>query len=267
MATTKTGLIKPLLAMLGLVGLWLVPMFARADNVVQGFSSAKTLQPGLVVALDKNSSNTVLAAPYSDPTRIYGVVVDPSDAPFTLNNSNARTYVATSGIYQVLVSTSNGAIKAGDYLSMSKNDGIAAKATNVQPTVLGQAETAFDGRSGVITTNGNTSIGRIYININVGQNPLANSSPAVPLFLKKAADSLANKPVSVVRIYTGLVIFVIATVAAVTVLWSGVRNGLVSLGRNPLSRQTIFSGMYKVILTGLAIFIIGLAGVYLLLKI
>jgi hypothetical protein len=42
---------------------------------------------------------------------------------------------------------------------------------------------------------------------------------------------------------------------------------LISLGRNPLSRHSIFIGMYKVVFTGLGVFIIGLAGVYLLLKI
>ncbi|HEX4774835.1 MAG TPA: hypothetical protein VH234_04940, partial [Candidatus Saccharimonadales bacterium] len=64
-----------------------------------------------------------------------------------------------------------------------------------------------------------------------------------------------------------LIIFLVTAAAAVTILWSGVRSGLISLGRNPLSRHTILSGMYKVIFTGLGIFILGLAGVYLLLKV
>jgi hypothetical protein len=51
------------------------------------------------------------------------------------------------------------------------------------------------------------------------------------------------------------------------VLWSGVRGSLIALGRNPLSRKAIFSGMYKVVITGIGIFILGLAGVYLLLRV
>jgi hypothetical protein len=62
-------------------------------------------------------------------------------------------------------------------------------------------------------------------------------------------------------------IFLVSIVATIVILWSGVRSSLISLGRNPLSRHAIFSGMYKVILTGLGVFIIGLAGVYLLIKI
>ena len=267
MKITKTGRKNWIIVLVSLAWLGFVPPAVYADNVVQGFASNQTLQPGLVVALDKNASRTVLAMPPGDTSRIYGVVVDPSDAPLTLNSDNSQAFVATSGIYRVLVSTSNGAIKAGDYISISNLSGIAAKATNVQSTVLGQAETAFDGHSGAITSNGNSAIGRIYVNINVGQNPLANNFPAIPTFLKRLANSLANKPVSVVRIYTALVIFLVAAIAAITILWSGIRSSLVSLGRNPLSRQTIFSAMYKVIFTGVGVFIIGLAGVYLLLKV
>ncbi|MGH7157023.1 MAG: hypothetical protein ACREGG_02845 [Candidatus Saccharimonadales bacterium] len=265
MASTKIGLKTTLLAMLSFLGLLLVPVVVKADGTVTSFSSAQTLQPGIIVALDKNSDKTVTTAPANDTTKIYGVVVDPSDAPFTLNNQG-QTFVATSGIYQVLVSTSNGAIKAGDYISMSPNNGIGAKADNLQAQVLGQAETSFDGKSNVITNSGSAAIGRVYVNINIQNNPIAGDT-AVPVFLKKIANSLANKPVSVVRIYVALVFFLIASVSAVTILWSGIRGSLISLGRNPLSRHTIFSGMYKVIFTGVGIFILGLAGVYLLLKV
>src|SRR5579864_2584511 len=151
MKITKTGCKNWILVLVSLVWLGFLPLMVYADNVVQVFSISQTFQPGLVVALDKNDYKTVLAMPPGDTGRIYGVVVDPSDAPLTLNSTNSQTFVATSGIYRVLVSTSNGAIKAGDYISMSNLNGIAAKATNVQSTVLGQAETGFDGHSGIIT--------------------------------------------------------------------------------------------------------------------
>jgi hypothetical protein len=68
-------------------------------------------------------------------------------------------------------------------------------------------------------------------------------------------------------VYTALIIFMVSLIAAIVILWSGVRSSLISLGRNPLSRHAIFSGMYKVVFTGLGVFLIGLAGVYLLLKV
>jgi hypothetical protein len=254
-------------ALLAILAVVIAPAAVWADNVVNGFASQETLQPGIVVQLDSSASKTVKTAPSSDTSKIYGVVVDPSDAPFTLNSQNAQVFVATSGIYRVFVSTVNGAIKPGDYISMSNLNGIGAKATAIQSTIVGQAQSTFDGSKDVITTNGGAAIGRIYVSVGVAKNPLANNDPAIPYFLKKLAVSLANKPVPVVRIYTALLVFALAAVAAITILWSGVRSGLISLGRNPLSRHAILGGMYKVIFTGLGVFAIGLAGVYLLLKI
>jgi hypothetical protein len=45
-----------------------------------------------------------------------------------------------------------------------------------------------------------------------------------------------------------------------------VRSSMIALGRNPLSRKSILRGMFQVIITSIIIFICGLFGVYLLLK-
>ena len=195
------------------------------------------------------------------------MVVAPTDAAITLVGNNTKVFVATTGTYQVLVSTSNGSIKSGDYISMSNIDGIAAKASNTEPVILGKATSAFDGKAGVVTTSGKSAIGRVYVNINVQKNPLANTDPTLPYFLRRVANSIANKSVPVIRVYTALLIFLISILASVAILLGGVRGSQISLGRNPLSKKVIFSGMYKVVFTGLGIFLIGLAGVYLLLKV
>jgi len=49
-------------------------------------------------------------------------------------------------------------------------------------------------------------------------------------------------------------------------LYSGIRNALIAIGRNPLSKKSIFRGLLEIILTGFIILIIGLFAVYLLLK-
>jgi hypothetical protein len=150
---------------------------------------------------------------------------------------------------------------------MSGIDGIAAKAIPSQPLILGKAAGSFDGSANVITTNNNKAIGRVFVSIGVQKNPLSIIDPTLPSFLRKIADGLANKSVPVIRVYTAMLIFLISILASLTILWSGVRSSLISLGRNPLSRKSIFSGMYKTIFTGLGVFIIGMAGVYLLVKV
>lgn len=249
---------------LGLLTFILLPGAVWADEVVQSFASSQTLQPGLIVALDKAQTRAVKPAVYGQEDQIYGVVVDPSDAPLTLNSQNGQVFVTTSGTYNVLVSTANGAIKQGDYISLAPTSGIGAKAKSGQSTVLGRAEGSFDGSSGVITTGGGAAIGRLPVAIAIQANPL--NSNTVPAFIKRAADGVADQPVSAVRIYAALAILLAAVAAGVSILWSGIKSSLVSLGRNPLSKRTILGGLYRVIFTGLGVFILGLAGVYLVLK-
>jgi hypothetical protein len=243
------------------------PRKAAADNIVQGFQSAQTLQPGLIVALDNSSTKSVKTLSGGDADHIFGVVVDPTDAPFTLNGQNNPVFVATSGNFQVLVSSIGGVIKPGDFLTISNLSGIAQKATSTQSRILGQAVSGFDGKTNVITNNGKITIGRVFVQINIQNNPLANNAVLVPSFLRKASNAVAGKSVPAIRIYAALGVFIFSAIVAILVLWSGVRGSLIALGRNPLSRKAIFSGMYKVVFTGAGIFILGLAGVYLLLKI
>jgi hypothetical protein len=240
---------------------------AYADNVVEGYTAAQPVEPGMVVAIDKAAARSVKPAPADDSNLIYGVAVDPSDAPITLVGQNSKVFVATTGSYQVLVTATAGPIKPGDYISMSNINGIAGKAQPGQPVIIGKAQSSFNGSDNVVSSSGDTKIGRVYVSIGVAKNPLANSDPTLPYFLRKVANSVANKSVPVIRVYTAMMIFLVSIVAAIVILWSGVRSSLISLGRNPLSRHAIFSGMYKVVITGLGVFIIGLAGVYLLLKV
>lgn len=261
------------------LGLWLVAGLlclliislhsstAKADNIIQGYSSKDTLQPGILVALDKTTAKSVKILPGGDSDHIFGVVIDPSDAPFTLNGDDSKVFVATSGNFQVLVSTIGGTIKSGDFVTASNLSGIAQKADSAEPRILGQAVSGFDGSANVITTNNKAKIGRIFVQINPQNNPLANNAVLVPSFLRKASVAVAGKSVPAIRIYAALGVFVFSAIVAILVLWSGVRGSLIALGRNPLSRKAIFNGMYKVVFTGIGIFILGLAGVYLLLRI
>lgn len=71
---------------------------------------------------------------------------------------------------------------------------------------------------------------------------------------------------SPIRIYLGVGIAVVSLIAAIAVLYAGIRNGVISIGRNPMSRKSIFRALIEVILTSALILIIGLFAVYLLLK-
>lgn len=239
-----------------------------ADTIVRAFNSTESLQPGWVVALNKQESNTVDVAPADNPSRIYGVVIDPSRAPVTLQSQQGlKVFVATSGSYPVLVTTENGPINPGDYISMSSTNGIAARATAGQPYVLGQALEKFDGGNNVITAgDAGEAIGRVTTSITPGRNPLTQNQVAVPEPLRRAGEAIAGKNVTALRIYAALAVFVATAVIVASILWVGVRSGMISIGRNPLSKHSIIQGLVQVIIVAVLVFTAGIFAVYLLLR-
>jgi hypothetical protein len=241
---------------------------ARADNIVQGYKSKGDVQTGFLVALVKNTSDTVEAVPSNDSGRIFGVIVDPSQAPLTLNRQiDSQVFVATTGNYPVFVSTERGEIRLGDYLSISSTAGIAANVTGSQKSIIGQALENFDGKKGVITKVGNFAVGKIMVNIDPRKNPIATNDVFVPGFLKTVGQAVAGKPVSAQRIYLSLIFLTAAVALATTLLWASVRGGMIAMGRNPLNRAHILNSMFKVVSAAVMVFLIGLFGVYLLLRI
>jgi hypothetical protein len=242
--------------------------FASADNVVAGYKSKGDLQAGFLVALVKGTQDTVEAVPPDASDRIYGVVIDPSEAPLTLNRQvDGQVFVATTGNYPVLVATERGKIRAGDYLSISSNKGIAAIASGSQKAIIGQALETFDGKKNVITSIGSVAIGKVLVNIDPRRNPISTNDVFVPGFLRTVGQAVAGKPVTAQRIYLSLIFLIAAVSLATTLLWASVRGGMIAMGRNPLNRGHILNSMFKVVTAAVMIFLIGLFGVYLLLRI
>jgi hypothetical protein len=252
------------------------PLQAQDAGIIQGYGSDEQLQRGMIVQLKKSDTSKVEPNSLKSIDQMHGVVVDANDAPFTISNEGAKVFVAQSGRYDVLVTDQNGPISPGDYITISALNGIGMKAGTKEPVVIGRALDGFDGKQGVISTSevrdtaGTTktvNLGRVGTDITVNRNPnLKAEEPNVPEVLRKAAESIAGKQVNPARIYISVVIFLVSAVIAGSLLYSGVRNGIISLGRNPLSRKSVIRGMLQVVLVGLIIFFAGLFGVYLLLK-
>lgn len=248
-----------------------------AQSVTQGYGADEVLQRGMVVRLKVDDTTKVVAVSQNEADKMHGVVVDANDAPVTLSSEGQKVFVATNGRFDLLVSDQNGPINTGDYIAMSAINGIGMRAGDKEPVVIGKALASFDGEKGTISTaeikdsSGNAQkidIARISADISVSRNPnLRGTEPNLPEFLRRAAEAIADKPVNPVRVYIGVVVFIISTIVAGVILYGGVRSGLISIGRNPLSKKSIIRSMLQVVLFGLIVFVFGLFGVYLLLKI
>lgn len=241
----------------------------NAQSVLQGYATDEKLQKGMLVALKDGDESKVVALTDKNAKKFKGVVVDKNDSPVTISNDDRKTFVATSGPYDVLVTNENGSIKKGDYIVVSSNSGIGAKATESQDYVVGVAVGDFNGGGDALSsTSKNTTVGLVRMDVSFGKNPAhkTNDNGKVPSALKKISEAIADKPVNSARIYVGLAIFSITSAITAVMVYSGVRNAVVSIGRNPLSKGKIIKGLIQVVILGLIIFIVGLFGVYLVLK-
>ena len=246
---------------------------------VQGYAADAPLDNGTIVQLTGKDANRVKVATQSELQNMFGVTIDSSQLSVRLSNEGLENelYVAASGTYNVLVSTQGGTIAAGDYVTLSAVNGVAMKAGTEEKTVFGRAVQSFDGKGvtlGTTTlkdttgkTNKTVTLGSIPVTIDIKRNPNEKSTKAkVPEPLQRLGQAIAEKEVSASRIYLSMGITAVSLIAASAVLYSGVRSSVISIGRNPMSKKSIFRALLEIILTSVLILIIGLFAVYLLLK-
>ena len=250
---------------------------ATTTNGVEGYSATSTIEDGTIVQLTGVGTNTVEPVTQAKASQMYGVTVDPEDLPLTISNSSLsnEVYVATTGTYDVLVSTQGGPIQSGTFISMSSIDGVGMAAGTANTTVLGRAAQSFSGQGGVgaeqlKSSTGNTvnvTLGIIPVAIQIEHNPTKQSTKVnLPKELQRVGQAIAEKPISPVRTYLSIAISVTSMIMALIILYAGVKSGLISIGRNPLSKGHIFRGLLAVVMTSLIVLIVGLFAVYLLLK-
>ena len=259
----------------GLIGaVFAVGQIVNSQAVSQGYSSDSNLQKGTIVKLKDGDTTKITALTAATISHMQGIVVAANDAPVTLSSNNPAVqqyFVATYGQYNVLVSDQNGAIKAGDYITISSIDGVGMKADNSQNIVLGKATNGFSGGSATISTvkvgSSKFNLGRIMVTIAISHNPLLSAPVSnVPGVLKKAGTAITNKDVNPVRLYLSLVILLASVVVAASMLYSGIRSSLIAVGRNPLAKKSILRNLLQVTIMSLVVFTIGLIAVYLILK-
>lgn len=260
-----------------------IPHTTRAADFsggsVQSYAADTPIDIGTIVELTGDKADKVKVATKANVENMFGVTVDRNVLPVTLSSGSKKNevFVAVSGTYNVLVSNQAGAIKSGDYVTLSSVNGIAMKAGTEQTTVFGRANGSFDGKG---VTLGSTTLkdsagsqdkivkfGVVPVTIDIRSNP-NDISTEVNIIeqLRRAGQQIAEKEVSPVRIYLSIAISVICIIASIIILYAGVRNGIISIGRNPMSKKSIFRALLEIIFTVLVILIIGLFAVYLLLK-
>jgi hypothetical protein len=275
-------IILSLTVIVGVAVATISPVFAESGyggGSVQGYAANTPLDNGTIVQLSGTDPSLVKIGTQVNLQDMFGVTVDRSQLLVASSNDALKNevFVAVSGTYNVIVSNQAGPIAVGDYLTMSSVNGVLMKAGTDEKTVFGRATLAFDGKGVTLGTttlkdttgkdNKTVILGSIPVTVDIKHNPNDKTTKVnVPDFLERIGVAIAEKPVSAIRIYLSMAITGLSIITAIAMLSSGVRNSLISIGRNPMSKKSIFRALLQVILTSLLILVIGLFAVYLLLK-
>jgi len=130
-----------------------------AYDLAEEFKTKTKLEPGdLVIASDEKETVELTTSSY-DP-KLIGVVATRPNILFRLDGwsslgdkadrtSGTSAPISLVGRVPVKVSTENGPIEVGDYLTSSNKPGVAKKATK-PGTIIGKALEDFDGEQGKI---------------------------------------------------------------------------------------------------------------------
>lgn len=244
---------------------------AYAATVTQTYNTERTLAKGTIVSLDKDAS-LVVEANRENLTNLYGVVVEKGDLSFGQASSEKTAVVANGGVVETLVSTSNGAVVAGDPITVDAITGVGEKATK-SGRIIGVAQSAINDNSAntqSFTLSGDgsrVSVGLIPVKIEVRNYDITSgqvfaASGKSRNKLLQVADSLAGKQVKpYALIISGLLLLFGIFMATFMIMSSGYAS-LIAIGRNPLAEKKIIKSLLRMLLSAVLIFVFSLMLAY-----
>lgn len=266
--TMKRNLLSGFLLMLYSVSVISVPVSAISYAVERPTSDGKMLATGTVVIAD--GAETVRPARQQEGRYVFGAVAaltDESLSPGTVG-------IVSSGVTSVLVSDIGGVIKSGDRIAISSIEGVGMKATT-SGWMIGIAQRDFATipreavKEQVVTGEGEkitVSIKELPVLLSVSYyNPDTNGN-GIAGSVQNTLEAVAGHPVPVDRALLALLIFGIAMILLVTLIYSAVKTSIVSIGRNPLAHVKIIASLTKVLATSVGVVIITLGIIYLILQ-
>jgi len=234
--------------------------------VTRGYSTKELLPAGTVVSLEKKGSNTIEKATTDNELLIAGVVTGAEDSLLDLQPEGSVVRVATEGGLNVLAATVNGDINNGDKLILSPLAGIMAKDNPDMKNgkYLGVSTGTLNDQSPgakqieVDQSNGDkkkVTIGQISAKLMISERKPTISSASTdgnnPV--TRLAKQITGKSVSMAKIIASMVVLVTTLTITGVLLYSSIRGTFTSLGRNPLARNSLMTGLVRVIIVSVLV--------------
>lgn len=224
---------------------------AATSIVVQN----EDVEPGDIIILSEDGNYFLSSKAYD--SRMVGVIVrDPAVAFNDLNLENS-VFLISQGETFVNVSTVNGNIKKGDFITSSSVPGIGQKA-DVSGQVLGIALQSYESESP-------DQVNDILVQLDIKPNVVSDVKVNLIEAWRKGSEAPFLTPLTSLRYILAALVTAGAFVVGFSSFSKASGKGVEALGRNPLAESTIKKGMvFNMILT-FFIMLIGLVLAYLIL--
>ncbi len=191
---------------------------------------------------------------------IYGVVDDTPSLSVEVGDIQNSHLVVSKGQIAVRVSSANGDIKVGDFITTSTQAGVGELATKTG-FVIGTALEEY-------TSADKNAVGQIKISLNIhprvdiiGGNARENLLD----LLRSGLAGLGVNPIAALRYLAASVMVIVSFVIGFLYFGRIAKAAIEAIGRNPLASIRIQASMLVTVLIMLAVFFVGLATAYLIL--
>lgn len=237
---------------------------ARTQLITGGVAES-----GDLVSFDRSTQTFRLAQVISD-SNLFGVVV--TNPTILLRTSTESVPLVSSGEVYVQVTTANGPISAGDYITSSSIPGKGQKAGPSTSVVLGIALDSFPALSNATPSVVSTTTvdgGSIRVLLAIGPKLLDSGGDGELIAANAAGENEQTSSLDMFGVSTSLatlIKYLLATIVVVGSVYvafrnfgSNMRDSIISVGRNPLAKASIQS---MVMLNTVLIVLVSVAGLF-----
>ncbi|MEK7550900.1 MAG: hypothetical protein AAB535_03920 [Patescibacteria group bacterium] len=206
---------------------------------------------GSVICGTGGGSNKICDREY-DPNMIGVITVNPA-VSFIVEEMDGTVPMLSSGKAYVLVSSVNGTITIGDFITSSKIAGVSQKATK-SGYILGSATEEYN-------ESDPQKIGKIMVSLSVKPAVLKKNAEANLLqMIKDGVEGAFESPLSALRYVVSALIVSVIFIFGFIHFGKIAKSGVESIGRNPLASRAIQTGVIMnmgitVVIMGASVFV------------
>lgn len=241
-----------------------------ATPISQSYNAEAKIPQGSIVSLKPNTTDFVAPSTIETSDGLFGVVTNQADSLLSISsNKGIQVQVATGGTIPVLVSDINGQIRQGDPITSSPISGIGMKATNnVRIVGLAQADASSGEKQTYKNKKGqenSVTVSQVPVLVNVAYFYKTPEKTLIPAAIQSIANGIAGKKVDSLPIIISAGIFIIMLIVVMSIIYSMIRNSIISVGRNPMSQGAIYRDLVQLSMLVFGILGVGLVSIWLVL--